>query len=323
MTRFPSRLSFRLALVAIIVLLAAGVVAAVSSLVQQIINTDPGLKSVYDAGKGIPLNLSQTIDGYTVNLEWAYADGNRLTIAYTIAGLPGVEYTNLESDSTSLTTADGKTEFSMEYGEGNYLQTSSIDPTQIPTGNISGNQLIFDVSKADVTQSVLNLRFEVSVSGVTVAKRTEIPSLEPWSALHEGPSQPFVFNFSLPLNGTLRVLNAPQIVTDQGITITLDKVTVAPSQTTVTVCFTVPDTTRQWTSIPRLTTNRQEVPGGGMVQTMKAGETQHCDNFSYNADMYEYHGEWQFEITELVGFGSRGDDQQRIKGLWVFRFTVP
>jgi hypothetical protein len=39
--------------------------------------------------------------------------------------------------------------------------------------------------------------------------------------------------------------------------------------------------------------------------------------------MYNYKGEWRFEITELVGFGSRGDNQQRIKGEWLFRFVVP
>lgn len=322
LSRFPSRASLRVTLVAAILLVVAGAAVAVNSLVQQWIMGDPGLKSVYEAGKGVPLNLKQTIDGYTVTLEWAYADKNRITIAYTIAGRPGVQYTNLDSQNSSLTTADGSTEFDLTYGEGNALNTSTAQSGSIPTGTISGNQRVFDIGPASLNQDVLNLRFQLEIYGVTVLKRTEIPTLEPWEALQESPSQPFVFTFSLPLNGSLRLLAAPVTATDQGIMLTLEKVTVAPSQTTVTVCFDAPTLTHSWTSIPRLSAG-EPVPGGGAVVSTRAGETRHCDEFTYNAALYDYKGEWQLEITELVGFPASGHDQQRIKGSWVFDFTVP
>jgi hypothetical protein len=65
---------------------------------------------------------------------------------------------------------------------------------------------------------------------------------------------------------------------------------------------------------------------GGAVQPITGigeseGET--CSEFAYSAALFDYTGTWQFEITELVGIGSSGDDQQRIAGVWNFEFVVP
>ncbi|MCA9889756.1 MAG: hypothetical protein KC546_15355, partial [Anaerolineae bacterium] len=65
------------------------------------------------------------------------------------------------------------------------------------------------------------------------------------------------------------------------------------------------------------------VPGGGAVQPFMDGEDA-CQDYTYYAGMFDYTGDWQLEITELIGFGSGGgDDQQRIVGSWSFAFRVP
>src|SRR5690606_9703062 len=84
-------------------IVGTGVAFAISTALQQFITSDAGLDWVYGKGRGHEIGLSQTIDGFTVTLEWAYADGNRLNLAYTIQGQPGGEYTNLTSDQNRLT----------------------------------------------------------------------------------------------------------------------------------------------------------------------------------------------------------------------------
>lgn len=118
-------------------------------------------------------------------------------------------------------------------------------------------------------------------------------------------------------------MRTPQTITDQGIALTLREVRVTPSQTRVIVCFAPPDAARGWTAIPRLTTTMGEVPGGGGVRPFVDGDLA-CQDYTYFAGLFDYAGEWQLEISALIGFGpGGGDDQQRIAGSWTFTFTVP
>lgn len=317
--RFP----VRAAVIAAVLVLVAGTALAVAPWIRQLLQGDPGMASVYDEGQGIPLHLSQTIDGYTVTLEWAYADGNRLTLAYTITGLPGVQYTNLETDSVNLLLLQPRADIHGIMGMGNWMDGKAGQPDTVPTANSTRNQFVFDLSGVPAEGDVLNLRLELGIYGVPVIKRTQLP-IERFNDMMERPGRPFSFEFSVPLSGSLRVLNTPMTAADQGITLTLESVMVSPSQVRIVVCYDSPDLSRGWTSIPRLTANSAEVPGGGGVQSMKFGETRACDEYLYNADMYDYQGDWRLEISELVGFGSGGgDDQQRIKGSWIFEFVVP
>lgn len=312
----------RAAVIAAILVLVAGTALAVGSWVRQMLQGDPGLASVYDEGKGIPLHLSQTVDGYTVMLDWAYADGNRLTLAYTITGLPSVQYTNLEADAVNLLLLQPHVEIPGIMGMGNWMDGKAGLPDTVPTANFTRNQFVFDLSGVPTEGDLLNLRLELGIYGVPVIRRTQLP-IERFNDMMERPGKPFIFEFSVPLSGSLRVLNTPQTAADQGITLTLESVTVSPSQVRIVVCYDSPDLNRGWTSIPRLTAGGAEVPSGGGVQSMKFGETRACDEYLYNVDMYDYQGDWRLEISELVGFGSGGDDQQRIQGAWVFDFIVP
>ncbi len=181
----------------------------------------------------------------------------------------------------------------------------------------------YDLSSVAIgDRTMLDLHLETDIWSVTLQKRTEMP-IERFNEMGEGPAGHFTFDFSVPLVSDQRVLTAAQTATDHDIPITLERVTVSPSQTRVVICFTPPDPARRWTGIPHLTTDAGDVPGGGGVQPYMDGERT-CDDYTYFAGMYDYRGDWQLEITELVGFGSGGgDDQQRIAGSWKFQFVVP
>jgi hypothetical protein len=335
LTAIPSRkyrkLSVRAAAVLVAILtVGIGAVIAMSTVFQQFIGHDPGLQAIYEQGLGHEIGISQTYDGYTVTLEWAYADGNRLTLAYIIQGHSGTLYSNLESSIYRLSLRDTGAEIPFYQG-----MTAAIDENGEAVGwgappdtVVTFDRVLvigtYDLSTIPIGDSpALDLHLEVGVHGITWQQRTQIP-LERMNEMYEGPENLFTFDFSVSLVSEQRVMSTPQTAADQGITATLRQVTISPSQTRVTVCFTPPDLTRQWTSIPHLTTRAGEVAGGGGVQPLPPVNDETCEAYTYFAGMFDYTGEWRLEISELVGFGSGGgNDQQRIAGSWIFEFVVP
>lgn len=324
------RLSMGVAVVLVAVLtLGIGVVIAMSTFLQQYIDHDAGLRAIYEQGLGHEIGISQTIDDFTVTLEWAYADGNRLTLAYTIQGQRGAQYTNLSSDDYALTLRDTGDAIPFYQGMAALIDQNGeavgwgAPPEPIPTSDRSLIIHTYDLSGIDLSdRAALDLHLEVDAYGITLQQRTLMP-IERFNDMKEGPEGHFVFDFSISLVDERRVFNTPLTATDQDITVILQSVNVSPSQTRVVICFAPPDPARQWTAIPSLTTNGEEVPGGGGVLPFMQDDLA-CNDYTYFAGMYEYTGAWQLEVTELIGFGSGGgDDQQRIAGNWRFEFTVP
>ncbi|MBE2266751.1 MAG: DUF4179 domain-containing protein, partial [Anaerolinea sp.] len=60
------------------VIIMFGVVTAVYAVVNGQIGLDPGMEGVDAANLVTDLNLSQTVDGVTLTLEWAYIDAHRV-----------------------------------------------------------------------------------------------------------------------------------------------------------------------------------------------------------------------------------------------------
>jgi len=329
-SRRYGRLSARVAVALIAVLtIGIGVVIAMNTIFQQFVDYDAGLKAIYEQGLGHEIGISQTHDGYTVTLEWAYADGNRLTLAYVIQGHSEVQYTNLSSDRYTLVLRDTGAEIPFMQGmTGAWIDNSGefvgLNPDhEIPTGDRSLLVLTYDLSGIETgDRTTLDLHLEVGVYGITLQRRTQMP-IEQFNEMKEGPEGFFAFDFSIDLTTERRVFDTQLAATDQDITLRLREVNIAPSQTRVVICFAPPDPARQWTAIPSLTTTQGEVSGGGGVRPFMDGD-ETCQDYTYFAGMFDYTGEWRLEISELVGFGSGGgSDQQRIPGSWVFEFVVP
>lgn len=323
------KLSIRsVALLAVILLIGIGSVFAMSTILQQFTRHDPGLKAIYEQGLGHEIGLIQAIEDFTVTLEWAYADGNRLILAYVIQGKQGTQYTNLASDVYTLQVRESGEQIPLYQG-----MTTAIDqngeaigwgapPSPIITTNRTLTISTYDLSAIETSgKSALDLQLEVAPYGVTLQHRTQMP--DDFFSLKESPEGLFTFDFSVDLIDQLRVFDTPLTATDKGIRVILQHVHVSPSQTRLLVCFIPPDPSRQWTAIPHLTTSRGEVQGGGGVEPFMDGDLA-CNDYTYQAGMYDYTGQWRLEVTELIGFGSNGgNDQQRIAGSWVFEFVVP
>lgn len=309
----------RLAAIAVALLLLAGTALAIGAWLRQLIQGDPGLASVFDRGDGIPLSLSQSADGYTVEMQWAYADGNRLTLAFTIAGPPGEEFTNLHPvyHVSTVTVSSGGLPTIVPFNTGR--------GTQVAEG-VAGSVAVYDLSGFTPGGDTLDVHAELYVESVTAAIRTAIPTPpERYADWWSGPYGPFVFDFSLPLTAEQRGLTPALDATDGAITITLDRVVITPSQVRVTLCYADPASDRTWTLIPDLSAGGEPVAGGGATDNVPSGtDGRTCSRFTYNAAMFDYTGPWTLTISELVGFGpGGGDDQQRIPGDWRFTFVVP
>src|SRR5690606_11528866 len=245
-------------------------------------------------GRGHEIGLSQTIDGFTVTLEWAYADGNRLNLAYTIQGQPGGEYTKLTSDQNRLTLGNSGIDVPMIQSmngmpigsSGEYLYREYLSREAMPVYDRSLSVTTYDLSMIPAQDlPELDLRFEVRVYGVTVQQRTQIP-IEKFDEMKKGPEEAFVLDFTLPLDGEQRVFNTPLTATDNDIPLTLQRVTVTPSQVRLVLCLVPPAPDRKWTAIPHLTANGGEVAGGGAVDDIaNVGEAanQFCMQYLYNA----------------------------------------
>ncbi len=322
--RFSARTAV---IIAAAFLLGIGAVFAVASVLQQYIGQDDGLAAIYEQGLGHELGLSQSHEGYTVTLEWAYADGNRLTLAYTIAGIPGTQYTNLEGvHRLSLQASGVQVPFYM--GRSIFTGVNGEFPGALPGEIVPTTDRSLIIGTHDMSGIVgsdnptLDLHLEVEAQSITLQKRTELP-IERFAEMYEGPDAVFTFDFSIPLVDDIRVLDTPLEAVDQDITVTLDQVVISPSQTRVVICFMPPDPARRWTAIPFLTTDEGDVPGGGSVNPYMDGERA-CNDYTYFAGMFDYSGNWRLEVTELIGFGTGGgNDQQRIAGSWNFDFVVP
>jgi Domain of unknown function (DUF4179) len=72
----------------------SGTAYAAITILQSVIQSDPGVASVYQQNLGETVNLSQTRDGVTLTLERAYADVNRVLITYDVSTAPRISSTD-------------------------------------------------------------------------------------------------------------------------------------------------------------------------------------------------------------------------------------
>lgn len=326
----------RLAIAALILFGFVSLALAVDAILLRIINLDPGLHAVQEAGKGQELDLTQTVDGITVHVQWAYADANRVSIGYTISGegildSPAINYypraTLTDADGQALNSAGGIG----HTGEGE------------PGAEVDS----FDLASLDPLPDMLDLRLTLNVETMTAdsfatldARPTPAPdstpvveAFTPGNTPFSGPFGPFEFAFTIPV-GEGRIIPIDQTVTDQGATIRFVRAILSPSQTRIEFCLTPPNPTEGgWATIPSLVINGEDLTN---PPTMAIGEkvlddgtsgrdgTESCRQMIFEGALADRTGTWLFGVRELVGFGATGADnlQTRISGDWSATFEV-
>jgi hypothetical protein len=219
--RTPSRRTMRTvrrAAAALIVVLAGLVGYAFS----QGPSDDPGLEHVREAGLLQPLHLTETHDGVTVTLTEGYADANRIALWLTIetGEQPAVVWT--------LDPILG-------YANGDALNVGfTMAPLEESDSGMWQMLINFDPVSPLPDDQPIDLRLTLKAGGRTVPVVPEGATLEPGSIppqylVDVPPIAPFVFTFRL---------NVQEALT---LGMTLEQVTLAPSQIALRLCFDLPD----------------------------------------------------------------------------------
>lgn len=296
----PHRLSPIFAILLVVVLAAATYHTV--PILDRAFYVDAGTRQIVSQDLGMRLNLSQTEAGYTVTLQRAYADANRIVVAYTIQGPANQPFDAIDRLAflrSTLADANG----------------AALDPLGggdvVEGGSVLDN---FDASSIPGEPKDLNLRLTVPLLQALQEAGQEVP----------GAIAPFTFRFTVPFHPG-RVATPNETVTAGGAAVTLERVVVSPTETRLYLrgldgTGILPDLTVDgWDSGTAPLVGWQ--PGhaaevsGGVWQT-KDGLLA-CD---FGSPLMEKQGGW----TLVVRPGAATADGRQVSGgPWVFHFTVP
>ena len=259
------------AAVLLAVIIGVGTLTTVGVMMSRMANPATDTKgSVEVAALYTDLGLTQVRDDVTFTVERAFADSNQAVIDYTyvIAGASPNTYVG----TPRLTTADG-VELPASFMVGNGV---------LMTGE-SAAQYRFDMSPLTALTPSVDLTMEVKLmpggedaingggggpamahGGSAWVQRDDV----------SGRDVTFVFHFTLPIIPEMVIEGLPP-QTVNGVQVDLQRVRIAPSQTQLTICMSVPDTALDW--VPVLTISngdfsRTTVP----YQVASQTETQSC-----------------------------------------------
>jgi hypothetical protein len=292
--------------------------AAITSILDGAVNMDPsGSQYLVETGLVERLNLSQTDGDITATLEWAYADANRIVIAYTIA-----HPADRENTSVRLTDEDG-----------------TVLPTIMGGYSYASDGLMSDVQSYDAgllgdTPDVLHLRLHLEVSTFNLPDETPSPPpatvdpetgasivlLEPMEIGQPPPT--FDFEFSVPFHPG-REVAIGQTVDEAWISVRLERVVIAPSDTRFDLCFSGLDPAFDWVPLFSLDTPGVHIGDDSNILAGGRWLDNQCYQQDFGAPLEDQRGAWTLGVTEVVGERLEITQQSRVKGPWEFQFTVP
>lgn len=293
-------------------------VYAISSILRQAMQQDEGISYVDSRGLGQLLDLSTTIDGMVLNLEWAYADTERISLGYTVQ-LPEGMSTEGFYPQTYLIDDEGHV----------FAQTSSQISTE---GSLIG--FVQDYTSQPALQDILNLR---------LVGRFELMQID--QTIEFGPVN---LKFSVPFTPDRRLLQ-PVTVEKNGIGMTLNQVVVTPSKIMTEFCYSGEiDPERRLEINWRLEIAGETIDIADSFKNSMYGDEPLCSTYSLDVALYEVKGTWKITVQELVdqwtGYFESPDLMQqysegaewetilaelekrgllrRVTGPWVFEFEL-
>ena len=251
--------------------------------------------------RGAEVNLSQTVDGFRVTLDRAYADATRLALAISVVDeqrRPGI--TQLEAFSTVVTDESG------EFG--------GVGATSNPDGAFAS------VNVAWKTPAVLPLpsgprRFHVVLPFIMVRDdSTPPPNADEagWDPWHRHPG-PWTFDFEMNVDGGTTVTpNA--IVEVDGVRMTLERLIAAPNIVRVELRIDGEPGPGGWSPIGEVRHRGRVVPF-----VMSSVALEGTISLMTGAGVGDPSGHW------TVSFSSAGspDPGAPAQGPWVMEFDVP
>ncbi len=254
--------------------------------------------------RGVAIGLSQTVDGYTVTIDRAYADPTRLALAISVVDdRQRAGTTQLSAYSTVVTDASG------EY-------TSGSGGVSIPDGpfaavNVAWKQPPELPLPAGPRQLHVVLPFIMVRDDTTPPPDADAVGWNPWQRV----AGPWTFDFEIDVDGGTTVTPAAVAEID-GVRISVPRLIAASSIVRVEMRIDGDLPPGDWTPIG-------EVRHGGRVLRFVVGDLDAGPDgmIAYMTDggVDDASGEWTVTINELIG----GQGDARLPGPWVLRFSAP
>ena len=257
---------------------------------------------------GKNLHLFQTVDGYTIVVKWAYADGNQVVVNFAV-------------EPTEDSTPNTRYEISSP--------ELSIDNGPVLKGSMVRYDTFNDYYLTFYSESLLD-SYGNQESGfhlsMMLSSSERIQAGEPIKRISN--VGPFEFRFSVPFIPA-RVAEVNQMVSAEGIDITLQEVRVTPAGADATFLVEteqpIPDDL-SWQVVAAFDIN-SNIPledwEERLLQTRRTGRgfpsTDGLWAAGVDDNLYEGHGEWTLTISRFEDVSQT----EEIKGPWVFKFEVP
>jgi hypothetical protein len=253
--------------------------------------------------RGEDIGLSQTVDGYTVTIDRAYADATRLALAISVVDELKRETTRqVEAFSTIVTDQDG------EYSSGG--GAVSRPDGRFAAVNVAWKQPAVLPLPAGPRQFHVVLPFIRVDDGSTPPPHTDPNE---WDPLRRVPG-PWTFDFELIVDGGTTV--TPDAVAEvDGIRVSVPRLIAAAGIVRVEMRIEGDLPPGDWSPIG-------EVRHGGKVLPLVFGNLAAGPDgmvaFMTDGGVSNASGEWTVTIEELAG-----NSEERLQGPWVVHFTAP
>lgn len=213
----------------------------------------PGQEEAYDAGFYTTLDLSQTIEGVTVGLSWAYADpwyiqvglarilnqhGGRLKIVSAMLRLA-------DSDEPAADLGDGS-----EHPDAHWLSWRYPIPFGEETFDPNGHLAVYDLFETFPEQLDFDLTIRLEVMPPSPTPAADLPTLAPEVTPEPTPKPEPVYHdyeFSFTVKPyPVRIIKPDTGFEENGLQVTINQLAITPIRTIVDFCYTVLDSIDTW-----------------------------------------------------------------------------
>jgi hypothetical protein len=246
--------------------------------------------------RGEALDLSQTVDGYRVTLDRAYADATRLALAISVVDeehRPGI--TQLSAMGAIVTDEDG------EYG--------GLGATSTPDGPFAAVNVAWKVPPVLPLPSGPRT-FRVVIPSIQVRDdSTPPPNADDWWPWHEYAG-PWTFEFELDVDGGTTI--TPDVSAEKdGVTVHVSRVIAASNIIRVDARIEGAPKDDPWSPIGSIT-------HGGRTARFVVSSLNGDGTVALFTDsgLGDGRGPWSITFDELAG-------NARMAGPWVFKFEGP
>jgi hypothetical protein len=256
--------------------------------------------------RGEEIGLSQTLDGYTVTIDRAYADAARLALAISIVDelkRPGT--TQIMAFSTVVTDQDG------EYGSGGGATSRPDGP--FAAVNVAWKQPAILPLPAGPRLLHVVLPFILVRDDTMPPPDTDVDANE-WDPWHR-VAGPWTFDFELTVDGGTTL--APDAAAEvDGIRVSVPRLIASAGIVRVEMRIDGDLPPGDWSPIG-------EVRHGNKVLPLVAGDPDAGPEgllaFMTDGGVTDATGDWTVTIKEVVN----GNGDERLTGPWVLEFTAP